>query len=115
MRLLAVFGVVAAIAAAPALAQDYSKFVASAKHELTSEFKDPDAALFRGAAVYQQAGGKDLYLCGDVNAKNSFGAYIGYAPFFARPGHAAIKEGKDDSLFDALKIGACHKRLATVK
>lgn len=115
MRRFALFGAMAACVCAPVVAQDYSKLVAAAKKELVTSFKDPEAARFRGLGVFKDADGSDLYLCGDVNAKNSFGAYTGYAQFFARPGHAAIKDGADDTLFEALRIGACHKRVAAAK
>lgn len=115
MRPIVVAGAILAYGVAAAAAQDYSGFVASAKHALAKDFKDPEGANYRGLAVYRELGGKDLYLCGEVNAKNSFGAFIGYVPFFARPDNVAMKEGADDSLFEALKKAACAKRLAAAK
>lgn len=115
MRKVLFASVVAVFAAAPCLAQDYSGFVASAKRALTKDFKDPDGAKYRDLAVYRELGGKDLYLCGEVNAKNSYGAFTGYTPFFSSRDHVRLKEGSDDSLFDALKKGACGNRLSATK
>jgi hypothetical protein len=108
-------GVVAIFVSAPCLAQDYSSFIASAKRALTKDFKDPDGAKYRDLAVYRELDGKDLYLCGEVNAKNSYGAFTGYVPFFSRQGHVKLKEGADDSLFDVLKSELCGKKLSSVR
>lgn len=117
MRLLAVLGVFAAatVAAPVVLAQNHTTFVSSAKRALTKDFKDPDGAKYRDLAVYRELDGKDLYLCGEVNAKNSYGAFTGYTPFFSSLDHVRLKEGSDDSLFEALKKAACGKRLSAAK
>ena len=43
--------------------------------------RDPSSAQFRAVRVVD-AGGKDA-LCGSINAKNGFGGYVGFKPFFA--------------------------------
>ena len=62
-------------------AQDLAVFAAKAKENLTWDFKDPEAARFRGLFVSRM--GDALILCGEVNAKNSYGAYIGFRRFRA--------------------------------
>jgi hypothetical protein len=50
--------------------------MASAAYEL----KDPTSALFRNVRK-----GTDKFshmICGEINGKNSFGAYAGYSPFY---------------------------------
>lgn len=43
---------------------------------LADMFSDPDAVQFRRLRVGNDA------LCGEINAKNAFGAYVGFQPFF---------------------------------
>lgn len=46
---------------------------------VADEMKDPASAQFRGIALeaVPQDGGTTLYACGEVNGRNSFGAYCG--------------------------------------
>ena len=64
--------------ATPAVAQ-HDKFVREAKAIAVADLKDPDSAKFRDLFVSRSENGA-LVLCGEMNAKNSFGAYVGYAP-----------------------------------
>jgi hypothetical protein len=58
----------------------YEGFVQFAKDSLTRSFKDPGSVQFRGLFV----SGKALHvLCGEVNGKNSYGAYVGFRRFYA--------------------------------
>ena len=50
---------------------------ASYESSVRSYFADPDAVQFRKV---QLASG---YLCGELNAKNGFNAYVGFRPFIA--------------------------------
>ncbi|ROR21715.1 hypothetical protein EC845_2537 [Comamonas sp. BIGb0124] len=43
------------------------------------QFKDPDSTLFRGE--YLVFDRHDVALCGEINAKNEMGGYVGYRPF----------------------------------
>lgn len=43
--------------------------------------KDPYSAKFRGSSMY--TGGPARVVCGEVNAKNSFGGYTGFEGFVA--------------------------------
>ena len=44
------------------------------------DLKDPDSAKFSEINVYKGESG--LFSCGSVNARNSYGGYTGYTPFF---------------------------------
>ncbi|GGC67094.1 hypothetical protein GCM10011504_51370 [Siccirubricoccus deserti] len=44
--------------------------------------RDPESARFRGVRVIREADGSDA-LCGELNAKNAYGGYVGYEPFYA--------------------------------
>jgi hypothetical protein len=47
---------------------------------VSSLMKDPGATQFRGVEVIDQGDGTEA-VCGEYNAKNSFGAYAGYSGF----------------------------------
>ncbi len=57
--------------------------LAAARSALTVSFKDPSSAQFRNERVYRLATGGTA-ICGEVNGKNSFGAYIGFKHYYVR-------------------------------
>ena len=57
-----------------------SSYVLATKEALTKNFKDPASAQYREMFV---ANPGFLLLCGEVNAKNSYGAYVGFKRFYA--------------------------------
>lgn len=88
-----VWGVFAAFMACPPLfvAAQTTKIpplkdqVALAKKALVKDFLDPDSAKFRSVTGYGYVeGGKPelVTLCGEVNGKNSYGAYTGFKRFY---------------------------------
>lgn len=52
-----------------------------AKAYVARNFKDPDSVMFRDLKVILE-NGKPNYVCGEANAKNGFGAYVGYEKFY---------------------------------
>jgi len=44
-----------------------------------TNLKDPSSATFKNVRVVRKTDRK--LVCGEINAKNSFGAYVGYQPF----------------------------------
>lgn len=54
------------------------------KPKIVYNLKDPSSAMFRDVrAVRVEYLGEDhIFICGQINAKNSYGAYSGYEPFF---------------------------------
>ena len=106
------------------------------KGEIVKNFHDPESARFRNIRLYNTDGSiseqinelrteqfkelnsdallavlnynsESFQLCGEVNAKNGFGAYVGYKKFYVLNGKKpiAILETKStplDSLFDSL-------------
>ncbi|EPF0125731.1 hypothetical protein U4U47_20060 [Klebsiella pneumoniae] len=61
------------------------KAIELAKSEISHDMKDPLSTQFRDV-VSKKVGEKDdgsiaMLVCGEVNSKNSFGAYAGYSPF----------------------------------
>ena len=60
------------------------RIIQQLKSSLEQRFKDPGSVQYRNLSVRQI--GQLPVLCGEVNAKNSFGGYIGYKPFIAGRG-----------------------------
>lgn len=67
-----------------------AKIVLVLKNQLTTTMKDPDSVRFSHTVLYirpedhtsRPNGVDEMYsLCGQFNAKNSFGGYVGYRPF----------------------------------
>lgn len=58
------------------------------KLEVKKPLKDPDSAIFRNMRLvdYKSTG---RIVCGEFNAKNSYGGYVGYKIFAGAPGQAA--------------------------
>lgn len=54
-----------------------------AKATLVDGFKDPESARFRAIRSYRLSNG-DVAICGEVNGRNSYGAYVGYKTFYMR-------------------------------
>ena len=54
------------------------------KKAVSNRFKDPNSAQFESFVAMNQ-GGK-VHVCGRVNAKNSFGGYGGFVPFWVDVG-----------------------------
>jgi hypothetical protein len=49
---------------------------------------DPSAAQFRRISTYKvtrQDGSQEIQICGEMNAKNRLGAYVGYKSFMIVP------------------------------
>lgn len=63
---------------------DLERFSEDAKAALVASYKDPESAQFRGTFIikYEWRGMEVHSLCGEVNAKNSYGAYVGFTPFY---------------------------------
>lgn len=61
--------------------QTEAQIVAAAQETVADSLKDPESARFRGVAIKTYNGNR--IVCGEVNAKNSYGGYVGYEPFVA--------------------------------
>lgn len=84
------------------------------KAELIKEFNDPSSVQFRNVITYAPDHG--VYAsCGELNAKNSFGAYTGFKEFVAITEYTANEpsylfgstEDNPSRLYD-LKDRFCH-------
>ncbi len=71
-----------------------------AKAAMNNLLKDPQSAKYKDVEAYLVAGVPnvpDAYaFCGRVNAKNSFGGYMGFQHFIAGPGVATTEDRTKD-------------------
>ena len=61
-----------------------SQQIADIQATTAYDLKDPDSATFRNVrylAIERPSGKVDNLVCGEINGKNSFGAYAGYRTF----------------------------------
>lgn len=58
--------------------ENYAEIV---KSKINERLKDPDSAEYRNVTVMGED--PEVYICGELNARNSFGGYTGYKRFIA--------------------------------
>lgn len=63
-------------------AKEEAEFLRLSKEAITKNFKDPYSAQFTDLLVAESENGK--LLCGKVNAKNSYGGYVGAKKFYVK-------------------------------
>lgn len=100
-------------------ASSHAAFVADAKRRLTRDFKDPGSAQFRNTYLTTDKG-TAVALCGEVNAKNSFGAYTGFRPFYVMDTGKSLtagvmEDGAEDIVFNTIFKGACSGKRTPVR
>lgn len=92
-------------------------FIATAKKNIVADFKDPAGAQFRN--LFISASGSMPVLCGEVNGKNSYGAYVGFRSFFAtsEPMLKQITSDRvaDRHVYDSMAPKMCGNRVADVE
>jgi hypothetical protein len=110
------------LALAQSVPSTEAEYVAAArvgKLSITADFKDPTSAQWRGLFVSEKAYGYYV-LCGEVNGKNSYGAYVGFQPFYAAVlvGNAAMKQiasgGKESAVYESMAPSMCGHRVFDV-
>jgi hypothetical protein len=91
-------------------AGDYSDFVGLAKSAISSTLKDPSSAQFRNLYISTESLG---VLCGEINAKNAYGAYVGFRRFYSTGkggGLDLIEQADDDSVFAHMWPSMCAQK-----
>jgi hypothetical protein len=89
----------------PESQQDKEKrYIVQGQSIIQSMLKDPGSAMFKNLAVVYKDGVP--YVCGSVNARNSFGGYVGYNLFVSGGKLHVILDGKesDNTLFEVIDI-----------
>jgi hypothetical protein len=92
------------LVAAAANADDQQQ-IEQAKQIAVYELKDPDSAQFRNMDVRDT--GKDFAVCGEINAKNSYGGYVGYRQFYVLLGAKSVVIKRGDPIMDRLVDLVC--------
>ncbi len=94
-------------------AGNYARFLAGGTKALTSRMQDPDAAQFRNLFV---SDGPLHMLCGEIDARNAFGAYEGFRRFYASgdPEFHAIESRKTTRVFEATWASVCARKMADI-
>lgn len=57
-------------------------FIDNARNTLIDSLNDPDSAKIRKLMYFDDKLNKIKVLCGEINAKNRMGGYVGYEKFF---------------------------------
>lgn len=65
------------------------KLIEAGTAVVRESMKDPDAAKFRNVALYISSFDQPR-ICGQVNGKNSYGAYTGFGDFFLDPANGEV-------------------------
>lgn len=81
--------------------------ISAAKNAVKSKLKDPYSAQFSNVRLLDFNDGK--IVCGDVNAKNSFGGYTGSSTFIASPSEYLFYGGSRGRVGDFVISEACSK------
>ena len=102
--------------AAHAQTGKYAEAVRKAKTALTRDFKDPDSAKFRDLGIYKSTTGKGgVSVCGEVNAKNSYGAYAGFRRFVVSGDMSYLDDEENRGIFAVLGPALCHELVTPVR
>lgn len=75
--------------------EEINNKVNEAKDYVVNSLKDPGSANFREVKIFQveHIGGIDTFVCGEVNAKNSYGGYVGFKTFIIWENNMKISGG----------------------
>jgi hypothetical protein len=119
LLVVAALAAVAVHAGAEMPAKKAASFASTTKARAVQALKDPESAKFRGLFVSQSEplGDSQLVapiLCGEVNAKNSYGGYVGFRRFYAlESGRMTIEQ--DGDAFDSMWSTLCSRKQADVR
>jgi len=58
------------------------KAISAVQKHVVRDFKDPSSVEFRNVKAKEFGNDGDIIVCGELNAKNSYGGYIGFAEFY---------------------------------
>ncbi len=99
--------------AEPAKVSQYAEFIAKAKHNITRDFKDPASVLWRNLFV---SGDQMPVLCGELNGKNSYGAFVGFRRFYAAENAALqeIEDPKHPEMMNGMWKTMCGKKVENI-
>lgn len=102
--------IVVALAAVVASGAAYRHFalVKPLLDEVRNGLTDPESAQFRNIRVFSDWTPRQTAICGEVNAKNRMGGYVGFKHFTAYGGGGAeIESDIIAELYDSGKLKRC--------
>lgn len=70
------------------------------------QLRDPKSAEY-GTVLVRDLGGGDVVVCGQVNARNAFGGYVGQRPFLYEHGVATILDTSNARSFGKVFAARC--------
>ncbi len=81
--------------------------------QVVERLKDPSSAQFKSETLVKMSSSKDspVSLCGEVNAKNGFGGYVGFSRFISND-QGLVVFAKDEESFDTVWQTWCSGRPA---
>jgi hypothetical protein len=71
--------------------------ITRAEQAIAKDFLDPASAQFRNVRLVDKVKGDDV-VCGEVNAKNSYGAYVGFRKFYYSATAKYTEQGANDGI-----------------
>jgi hypothetical protein len=113
MRLFLLTASIASTATAGPKSSVQPAWVKAAKARIEVQLVDPGSVQYRRLWVAEHTtdSGRELVLCGELNAKNSFGGYAGFRPFISTLGSMVYMGDQ----IDALLPEYCGAKLLDVK
>lgn len=84
-----------------------AEVIADAQRVAAERLKDPSSAQFRNVRVQQYLQGPLKIVCGELNAKYSYGGYVGFRQFAASPAavYMEYRGGRYASIDEASNFG----------
>lgn len=77
---------------------NHATAINTAHKSVTKDFKDPSSAQFRNEYVIDKSGGEYI-VCGEVNGKNSYGAYVGFEQYYFTSFSGSMVHSEENSMF----------------
>lgn len=99
MNIAGVFAAVFVVAAAGVgshFSYEHFYLMPKARDAVTKNLRDPNSAQFRNQDFYRKAG----RVCGEINSKNAYGAYVGFKRFISTSSGRYFIEGESPSSWD---------------
>lgn len=109
MKKFLAFIVLVAVVAAGLFAYR-SYLISELRKPLLAQLSDPDSATFRNEKVVGPWRLENSIYCGEVNAKNRMGGYVGYRWFDGSAESSMIEDDAMKTTFDGAKLERCQYR-----
>lgn len=106
LLLVVIAGALLAVGAALAYRQFF--LVRPLLELVRNELNDPEAAQFRNLRLFSNWTPRESVLCGEVNAKNRMGGYVGFRHFESGAGVASIEEPVISELYASGRLKRCN-------